>query len=118
MVDLVDLGRAAAVVLTEPGYKEAVYEIVGSKGLTQGEVAAVLSRVLEQPVTAKEIELEAWRSDVEEAGMGHYEIETLSRMFEYYASYGLCGNNFVLRQILGRDPHSLTDFTAREFFKH
>lgn len=118
MIDLVDLGRAAAVVLTEPGYKEAVYEIVGTNGLSQFEIASLLSKILEQPVSAEEIKIEDWRRDAEEAGMGSYQVETLIKMFKYYAMYGLCGNNYLLRQILGRDPHTFTAFISREFLKH
>jgi len=118
MVDLTDLGRAAAAVLTEPGYKEAVYEIVGTRGLTQIEIAGLLSKILEQPVSAEEINIEDWRRNAEEAGMGPYQVETLIKMFKYYAAYGLCGNNYVLKQILGRDPHTFTAFITREFLKH
>ncbi len=115
MVDLADLARAAAVVLTEPGHKEAVYEIVGTRALSQKEVANLLGKVLERPILAEEIPCEQWRQNAEEAGMGQYQVETLLKMFGYYARFGLSGNRYVLKQLLGRDPHSFTGFVTREF---
>ena len=118
LIDLVDLGKAAAVVLTEPGYKDAVYELTATRALTQTEVAALLSKVVEQPVVAEEIPVAKWRTQAEKAGLGGYQVETLLQMFIYYAQYGLSGNNYLLKQILGREPHSLTAFIAREFSRH
>ncbi len=115
MVDLADLARAAAVVLTEPGHKEAVYEIVGTRALSQKEVANLLGKVLERPVIAEEIACEQWRQNAEKSGMGRYQVETLLKMFDYYARFGLSGNRYVLKQLLGRDPHSFTGFVTREF---
>ncbi len=115
MVDLADLARAAAVVLTESGHKEAVYEIVGTRALSQKEVANLLGKVLERPILAEEIPCEQWRQNAEEAGMGRYQVKTLLKMFDYYARFGLSGNRYVLKQLLGRDPHSFTGFVTREF---
>jgi NAD(P)H dehydrogenase (quinone) len=115
LVDLADLARAAAVVLTEPGHKEAVYEIVGTRALSQKELANLLGKVLERPILAEEIPREQWRQNAEKAGMGHYQVETLLKMFDYYTRFGLSGNRYVLKQLLGRDPHSFTGFVTREF---
>jgi NAD(P)H dehydrogenase (quinone) len=115
MVDLADLARAAAVVLTEPGHKEAVYEIVGTRALSQKEVANLLGKVLERPILVEEIPCGQWRQNAEKAGMGLYKVETLLKMFDYYARFGLSGNRYVLKQLLGRDPHSFTGFVTREF---
>jgi len=115
LVDLADLARAAAVVITEPGHKEAVYEIVGTRALSQKEVANLFGKVLERPVLAEEVPCEQWRQNAEKAGMGKYQLETLLKMFDYYARYGLSGNRYLLKQLLGRDPHSFTGFVTREF---
>ncbi len=117
-VDLADLGRAAAIVLTEPGYKEAVFEIVGTRAITQAELAALLSKVLEQPVAAEEVSGDQWREAVEKEGVDPLRIDTLLKMFEYYARYGLSGNSYTLTRLLGREPHTLTSFIAREFARH
>jgi len=114
LVDLPDLGEAAAVVLTEPGHKGAVYEIVGTEALSQLEIASVLGETLKQKVEAEEISLESWRDQAEKNGMDPYQVDTLLKMFEYYARYGLEGNSNVLRWLLGREPHDLKIFASRE----
>jgi hypothetical protein len=39
-------------------------------------------------------------------------VETLLKMFRYYANYGLVGNSHVLRWLLGREPTSLEAFVG------
>lgn len=115
LVDLEDLGEAAAVVLTQPGHKGAIYEIVGIRALSQNVVADLIGQALGLDLVAEEIPLEDWRQNAEKNGLSLYQIETLLYMFDYYARFGLSGSNYLLRQLLGRDPHSLTTFIRREF---
>ncbi len=110
LVDLADVAKIAARVLTEPGHHAATYELVGTPGLTQTEIAAALSQVLGKPVQAQELSLAAWEAQARTAGLSGYALETLLRMFRYYAAYGLVGNPTVLTHLLGRAPTSLTDF--------
>lgn len=115
LVDLFDLGAAAAVVLLEPGHRDAIYELVGEPAMSQSEVAAALGRQLGRVVTVKEIPLEEWREAAEGRGIGGYQVDSLVRMFRYYEAYGLTGNPTVLRWLLGRDPTTFADFVRREF---
>ncbi len=115
LLDLEDLGEIAAAVLTESGHKGAVYEIAGTTGLTQSAVAALIGDALGQSVTAEEIPSGSWRREAQESGMGPYRLETLAKMFEYYAHFGLWGSSNVLHWLLGREPNSLTKFVNREF---
>ncbi len=117
MLDLEDLGEIAATVMTEPGHMGAVYEIAGIAGLTQAEVAAIIGDTLGQRVVVEEIPIDNWRREAKESGMGPYQLETLAKMFDYYANYGLCGSSNVLRWLLGREPTSLSSFINREFAK-
>jgi uncharacterized protein YbjT (DUF2867 family) len=117
MVDLLDLAKAAAVVLTEPGYKEAIYEIVGTRALSQVEVAALFTKVLEQQVTVNEMPREEWLQTARRQGLNQHALSNLLKMFDYYAAHGFKGNNFVLKQILGRDPHTFSSFVSREFLR-
>ncbi len=115
LVDLVDLGEAAAVVLTEAGHKNAVYEIVGIEAITQHETASIIGDVLGCKVKAEEINLDHWRSRSLKNGLQPYELDTLEKMFLYYSLYGLSGSPFVLGRLLGRSPGSLAQFAGREF---
>jgi uncharacterized protein YbjT (DUF2867 family) len=115
LVDLFDVGAAAAEVLMEPGHRDAIYELVGEPALSQREVAAVLGRQLGRVVTVKEIPLEQWREAAVGRGMGGYQMDSLVRMFRYYQAHGLTGNPNVLRWLLGRNPTTLAGFARREF---
>ena len=103
-VDLQDVGQAAAVVLTEPGHSDATYELVGTLPFSPHDVAARLTRRLGRSVSAATISLEDWERQARSAGLGAYQVDALSRMFRYYARFGLGGNPRVLRWLLGRPP--------------
>jgi uncharacterized protein YbjT (DUF2867 family) len=125
-IDLDDLAEAAKIVLTEPGHKNAIYELAGTLPMSHVEVAEILGRVLKRSVRAEREEIGAWRLRAEpfafaqgklrEAqskrapGMSEYAIENLIRMFEYYDQWGLAGNTNVLRWLLKREPRSLEAF--------
>lgn len=113
LVDLGDVAEAAARVITEPGHAGATYELAGTLPLAQTEVAEALSAALGQPVRAEETPLEAWEAGARAAGMEAYALETLRRMFAYYARHGLVGNPHVLRGLLGREPVGLEEFFHR-----
>ncbi|MGM0688159.1 MAG: SDR family oxidoreductase [Bacillota bacterium] len=117
MLDLWDLGEVAATILTEPEHRGAVYEIAGTAGLTQADVVALIGDILGKKVVVEEITIENWRQEAQGLGMGPYQLETLAKMFDYYANYGLCGSSNVLSWLLGRKPTSLSSFIKREFVK-
>jgi len=115
LVDLDDLAEAATLVLSEPGHRGAVYEIVGTGALTQIEVAGLIGKALGFEITTSEILLQDWKENAERNGLGKYQVETLLKMFNYYSNFGLYGSNYLLSQLLGRDPHDLIAFVSREF---
>ncbi len=113
LVDLEDVAEVGARVLTEPGHEGAIYELCGTPGMTQEEVATTLGRVLGRPVRAEKWPLDAWEAHARAAGLDPYARDALKRMFVYYERYGLWGNPNVLRWLLGREPTSLEAFVAR-----
>lgn len=115
LLDLEDLGEAVATVLTGSGHDNAIYEIVGTDPLTQEEIASCIGKRLNKEIRVEEAPLTQWRLQAKELDMDTYQLETLSSMFEYYANYGLVGNNNVLEMLLGRSPGSLDEFIKREF---
>ena len=112
MVDLNDVAEAAAIVLTGPGHEGAIYELVGPETLSQVQVAQVLSQVLGRPVTATQISHQVWVAGARAAGLGDYPIETLLKMFRYYAQCHFWGNANVLSWLLGRPPTSFEAFVS------
>ena len=113
LIDLDDVGDAAAIVLTQDGHDGATYELAGTPALSQSEVAAALSVALGRNVRAEEEPLAAWEARAHAGGMGGHESATLAAMFRYYAAHGLVGNPHVLRWLLGRAPTSTAAFFAR-----
>jgi uncharacterized protein YbjT (DUF2867 family) len=114
MVDLHDVAAVAAKIVTGSGHIGATYELAGPEILTQGEVADILSRSLEQPVTAYQIPLSEWRQRAKAAGLGAYQIDTLVKMFRYYERHGFWGSPRVLGWLLNREPTRLGAFIERE----
>ncbi|MGD2058410.1 MAG: NmrA family NAD(P)-binding protein [Anaerolineales bacterium] len=114
LVDLHDVASAARAVLGEAGHRGAIYELVGTKPLSTLEVAALISNLLGREVRADTISIEAWRQNAGDAGLSTYAIETLTKMFEYYASYGFEGNPSVLSWLLGRQPTSYRQAIKRD----
>lgn len=107
LVDLRDVAEVVAQVLGNPQHVGATYELVGTKPLSQLEVAEMLSVGLSRPVTASQTPLDQWQTQV---NLPPYALQTLTLMFQYYAKYGLIGNATMLTHLLNRLPTSLNDF--------
>jgi uncharacterized protein YbjT (DUF2867 family) len=115
LVDLYDVGEAAAVVLTQPGHLFATYELCGTQALSQDEVAAAIGRQIGREVQVQVVDLANWQEQAKRSGLGAYQIDTLSSMFRYYDAFGLVGNPNLLGWLLGRSPTSLSEFVRRSF---
>jgi NAD(P)H dehydrogenase (quinone) len=113
LVDVADVGEAAAVVLTEPGHQGAIYELCGTGPMSQHEVAGILAGVLGLPIRAELIPLDEWEQSARQTGLSDYALTILRQMFEHYATYGLMGNPNVLRWLLGRKPTTVSEFARR-----
>ncbi len=113
LVDLHDVAEAAALVLTQEGHNGATYELVGTKPLSQTEVAATIGAALGRGVRAEAETVAAWEDRARAADMGEHERVTLAAMFRYYAQHGLIGNPNTLRWLLGRTPNDLARFLGR-----
>jgi uncharacterized protein YbjT (DUF2867 family) len=119
LVDLDDVAAAAALVLADArragSHAGATYELAGPDVLTQAEVANLLGQQLGRAVHARAVPLPQWEQEARAAGLGDYPVETLRKMFRYYACYGFWGNPRVLGWLLDRTPASLADFARRTF---
>jgi uncharacterized protein YbjT (DUF2867 family) len=113
LVDLEDVAQAAAIVLTEPGHIGATIELVGTRAMSQMEIAQTLADQLGCPVEAEVVSLEEWEQVARSSGLGDYQVLTLMKMFCYYESYGFTGNTNALSCLLGRQPTSFAEFIKR-----
>lgn len=118
-VDLEDIAEAAKIVLTEPNYKNAIYELAGTGPTSYVEVAEIFGHVLKRDVRVEKEKIDDWKLRAERSSEGtqskrdRYAIENLVKMFEYYDQRGLVGNPNVLRWILKREPISIESFVQR-----
>jgi uncharacterized protein YbjT (DUF2867 family) len=110
VVDLRDIGEAAACVLTLPDHRNAIYECCGPQPLSQIEVAEIIGTCIGCPVEAAEEDLASWQRNAQKIGLSKYAIDTLTSMFRYYDKYGFTGNSGVLEHILRRKPGNFHDF--------
>jgi uncharacterized protein YbjT (DUF2867 family) len=112
-VDLEDVAEVAALVLREPGYEGAIYELCGVAALSQTETAQMISRYLGRPVEVEAIDVEAWEAIARENGLSNYQVQTLTTMFRYYEQFGYLGNSRILTCLLNRPPTSFAAFLER-----
>ena len=114
LIDTDDLGEAAAIVLTAPGYRGATFELCGPESLTHTEMAEIFSDVLGRPVKAVERDLGEWEAWARERGWAEWSISTYKSMCAHYDAHGYPGGNpLVLRTILGREPGGYRPFAER-----
>jgi len=109
-VDLEDVAEIAAMVLSEPGYEGAIYELCGAENLSQIELTQILSRYLGHRVDVEVVPLDEWEVSSRNKGMGDYQVNTLIKMFKYYEQFGLIGNSHILECLLHRSPTSYVSF--------
>jgi NAD(P)H dehydrogenase (quinone) len=113
LVDLEDIAEVAAKVLTSPEHNGATYELAGPEVLSPRRIAEVLSHQLGREVQSEVISLGTWAEEARASGLGGYQLDSLSRMFEYYDRHGLRGSSNVLQWLLGRSPTRFAQFAQR-----
>jgi uncharacterized protein YbjT (DUF2867 family) len=105
-------------VLTEPGHTGATIELVGTPGMSPGDIAEVLSAELDRRVTVEVVPLEVWERRARASGLGDYQVSALTRMFVYYEEHGLSGSPQALTVVLERQPTSFPAFVRRVLQEH
>jgi NAD(P)H dehydrogenase (quinone) len=113
LVDLEDVAKVAAMVLTEDGHSGSVYELAGPQVLTPNQIAEVFGQLLGKEVRAERLPVGVWKRRAETSGIEPCQVETLVKMFEYYDRFGLWGNPRVLTNLLGRSPTTFQEFAER-----
>lgn len=113
IVDLDDIGEAAAKIIAGSNYSNTILELAGPEPLTQSEVAVKMSEALGFQVEAVEQPRKEWENNARKNGMDDRQIGILLKMFEYYDQYGLVGNSWVLEQLLERKATTFKQFITR-----
>jgi len=112
-VDVRDIARVAAAVLTGSGHAGKAYELTGPDALTYGDMAAALTRVLGKPVSYVAISDDDFRRAMAPSGMPAPVIDGLVDLFAFYRS-GRAGRvSPDVESVTGRKATSFEDY-ARE----
>ncbi|MGB7868355.1 MAG: NmrA family NAD(P)-binding protein [Mycobacterium sp.] len=106
-VDYRDVAEVAAMAMTGDELSYGTFELSAPGMQDTHETAEIVSEVLGRTVTAVQIPLDQFASQLPE---GHFR-DGMRRMMAHYDKHGLPGGNpLVLRSILGREPRSLKDY--------
>jgi uncharacterized protein YbjT (DUF2867 family) len=106
-VDYRDVAEVAAIAMTGDELSYGTFELCAAGMQDSRETAEIISDVLGRTITAVQIPLEQFTSQLPEGPFR----DGMTRMMAHYDKHGLPGgNSLVLRSILGREPRSLTDY--------
>lgn len=110
-VDFADVAEVAAICLTTPGFGGASFELCAEGTLDRHEVAAMMSRVLDRPISAGTVPIEVY---LDHLPQHPYLQDGLRRMMAFYDQHGFPGgNSLVLSSILERPPTDYETFFQR-----
>lgn len=113
MVDLDEVAEVGALVIANADHYMATYELSSTEILTPEDIAEQIETAIGKPVEAQEVDLKTWRRQALQTGMSRYQVDTLLKMFRYYARYGFWGNGYSLSALLGRPPKTYAAFLGR-----
>ncbi len=106
-VDYRDVAEVAAMAMTGDELSYGTFELSAPGMQDTYQTAEIISEVLGRTVTAAQIPLDQFASQLPEGPFR----EGMRRMMAHYDKHGLPGGNpLVLRSILGREPRSLRDY--------
>lgn len=110
VVDLRDVARVAARVLSEPGHEGRVYELCGPESVSSRRMARTLQTAVGRPVEAVAVDPSDWEREALAAGLKEYAIAALLAMFRWYDRHGLVGSPADLERLLDGPAGSFGDF--------
>ncbi|MGA7991143.1 MAG: SDR family oxidoreductase [Thermoanaerobaculia bacterium] len=112
-VDVRDIARVAATVLTSSGHSGKAYELTGPEALTYADMAATLARVLGKPVKYVAISDDDFRKALGGSGTPAPVVEALVDLFAFYKRGGAARISGDIEKVTGRKATSFEDY-ARE----
>jgi len=112
-VDVRDIARVAAAVLTGSGHAGKGYELTGPEALTYGDMAAALTRVLGKPVSYVAISDDDFRKAMAPSGMPAPVIDGLVDLFAFYKRGVAARISPDIEKVTGRKATSFEQY-ARE----
>jgi uncharacterized protein YbjT (DUF2867 family) len=112
-VDVRDIARVAATVLTGTGHSGKAYELTGPEALTYADMAATLTRVLGRPVKYVAISDDDFRKALGGSGTPAPVVEALVDLFAFYKRGGAARISGDIETVTSRKAISFEQY-ARE----
>lgn len=111
MVDLNDVAEAAAVIAeNSESHIGATYELCGTENLKLNDVLNILGECYQREVTAEYISDSGLLNGLTKSGASEYKQDMMIKMFRHYNEHSFIGNARTLTALLGRKPHTLSEF--------
>jgi uncharacterized protein YbjT (DUF2867 family) len=109
-ISVEDVAAVAVKALCEPGHMGQAYDLTGGEALDHAQVAAILSGVLQRPVSYQDIPEAALRAGLEQAGLGGPQVAYLLDLYRMVRS-GRCAEVLpTVARLLSRPPRTLAAF--------
>jgi len=112
MIDVDDVGRVAATVLTEAGHVGRAYVLTGPAAVTGRDVAAALSRTIGQSVRCEAISLDQARRGMTEAGRPAWLVDAVGAPDARIVAGEAAAVTDGVEALTGDAPRSLKRFLA------
>src|SRR5215813_8065080 len=84
VIDVRDIGAAAAKTLTEPKHEEKIYELTGPEALTHAEMAEQLSQAVGKPIKHAEVLPEIMKDMFRKAGLPAWQADGVVEDYDHY----------------------------------
>lgn len=111
-IDVRDVARVAARVLTSPGHDGRAYALTGPEALTYPQAAEVFSRVLRRPIRFIPLTDEQARRGMLDRGLPAFHADALLEVAAAYRGGGAEAILPTVAELTGRDPGTLEQFVT------
>lgn len=113
VVDLDDLAAACAVVAASDDHLYATYELAGPEALSQEDMAAIISEVIDREVTARAVPLNEVAEKARAAGANDDRVEQMLVMNRHYDEFGFRGNPNILQYLIGKPARTFRSYVRK-----
>jgi len=114
-IDVDDIGRSAAVVLSEDGHANKTYTLTGPEAFSMADVAATLTRLLGRPVHDAAPNPDVFRSTLAQVGVPSFIIDYFIPIYGMIARGAAADVTDDVRRLTGRPPRALAEVLAEQF---
>lgn len=109
-IDVRDIARVAATVLSEKGHKGKAYELSGPQALSHAERADILSDVLGRPVAYVSPPEAEWKQTALGLGLSEWLVDGIIDLLHYYQSGQAERVTPAVKELTEREPISFRQF--------